>query len=403
MRAWGSLCKSEQEHLRRRGDEVAERLGFCVEEFNDPPWLAGEVFYAKAMTPNWDAWRKAVREYLDSKAYPKIDIVIKVGLHAAFNDRVDRDPLKVISDDRWRDLFDELGFIYDKEQNRLTPKPLNLSDNTTQALEQAISNIPEYNHPKVGPFLIKDDLEIAAESVLGATITKGRLVRLADGIIGRILIKLGYKITTRWFSRYDFKEALVPKTCGRVFDRAMQVENLLQTPAFAKGFRIHSPVLVRDEHTLIYMELLGPRQAVKANWAALRQRNRNHYLFGRIEVNKDDKLTTIKTTLPCGWDHWCLIHRQASYDKLTPQETFYLIDHNQKPSGPPKTFIAFLAKSLAIPILAQWAKYLWVEGRMKELITPLSEGCYGFGGWKVETHQWSEVVSSGLAEGHISF
>ncbi len=405
--AWGRFDKAEQEHLIQRGDEFAEKLGFYIEEFNDPPWLVGKIFYAKAMTPDFEAWREAVSQKVKKRAYPKIDAVKEAGLRAAFNHRVVRDPLKLISDQQWRDLFDELGFIYDQEQNELTPKPLNLSVYTTKALTKAISALPTYSHPKIGPFLIKDNLTIATQKVLAQTITRGRLDRLiADGVIGRILIKLGYKITSRWLSRYEFSEAYVslPQTSGgEVFTRAMQVDPNMQTPAFAKGFRIHSPVLVRDEHTLIYMELLGPRQAVKANWAALRQRNRSHYLFGVFSVSKEDKLTTLKATLPCGWDHWCLIHRQASYDKLTPNELFYLIEHTPKSKSPPSTFIAFLAKSLAIPILPKWAEYLWISGRMKELITPLSENCYGFGGWKVETHEWNEIVKEGLGEGHITF
>lgn len=403
---WGNLDKAEQEHLYERGDEVAQKLGFCIEQFSDPPWLAGQTFYAKAMTPDFTAWREAISQMVSNKAYPKIDIVKEVGLRAAFNNRISRDPKQIISQKSWCDLFDDLGFVYKPEQNELTAKPINFDNSTIVALERAISDIPTYKHPKIGPFLIKGDLTAAAREVLGEAVTKGQLDRLIqDGLIGRIIIKLGYKITARWISKYEFRQANITspeELDGRVFTLAYQVDPNMQTPAFASGFRIHSPVLVRDEATLVYMELLGPRQAVKANWAALRQRNRSHYLMGRLEVSKEDKVVTLKSTLPCGWDHWCLIHRQASYDKLTPNETFYLIENTQKQERP-NTFIAFLAKSLAIPILPEWAEYLWVEGRMRELISPLSESCYGFGGWKVSTDQWAEIVSEGLEKKLLSF
>lgn len=360
------------------------------------------------MTPDLKALQQTVSRQVNVGLI-EISILKMTGIQAAFADHVLKDPEEFISEESWRDLFDQLGYIYDPSQTHLIPKPLNLSANAQNTLTIAISNLRTYNHPKVGTFLIKDEVMQAAKDALNLTITQARLEQLlSDGIIGRVLIKLGYQTTTYWLSKREFiRVSIGSQNFGtEVLLRAMQVDQELRTPQFAKGFPIHSPALVRDETTLVYMELLGPRQAVKANWAALRQHKKSRYFYGGgLEVTKEDKPITLKTTLPCGWDHWCLIHRQASYDKLTPQETFYLIDDNTTQSGPPSSFIRFLAKSLSIPILPEWAEYLWIEGRMKALISPLTKNCYGYGGWKVETGKeaWNTMVSEGLKEKQINF
>ena len=403
------LTSMERKYLTKRCDEVAKKLGWSICNFDfDPNWPAGEIGYAKAMKPDMEACREAITRVLNSWHGHDISYVLRAGLQAAFANRVNQDPEEFISYETWRDLFNQLGYIYDPKQTQLIPKPLNLSDSAQNVLATAISGLRTYNHPKIGAFLIKDNVMQVAKEALELTITKARLEQLVtDGIIGRVLIKLGYQLTTRWLTRYEL--TMLPKKVNQgaeVYTRAIQIDHEVKTPTFAKGFTIHSPVLVRDERTLVYMELLGPRQAVKANWAALRQHKKSRYFHGgQLEITKEDKPITLKTTLPCGWDHWCLIHRQASYDKLIPQKTFYLIDHNPAPSGPPSTFIPFLAKSLSIPILPEWAEYLWTEGRMQSLILPLTKNCYGHGGWKVETTKdaWDTMVSEGLGEKQIQF
>ncbi|MGB0385319.1 MAG: hypothetical protein ACPGWR_10895 [Ardenticatenaceae bacterium] len=403
------LTSMKRSYLKERCDQVAGELGWSIRSFDsDPVWPGGQVGYAKPMTPNLEALQQAVSRQVNAGLI-EIPILKMTGIQAAFADHVLKDPEEFISDESWGDLFNQLGYIYDPSGAHLIPKPLNLSANAQNTLAIAISDLQTYNHPTIGTFLIKDSVVQTAKETLNLTITQARLEQLlSDGIIGRVLIKLGYQTTTRWLSRHEFIRVLTkPQNFGtEVLLRAMQVDQELKTPQFAKGFPIHSPALVRDESTLVYMELLGPRQAVKANWANLRQPKKSRYFYGgRLEVTKEDKPITLKTTLGCGWDHWCLIHRQASYDKLTPQETFYLIDDNTTQSGPPPTFIPFLAKSLGVPILPEWAEYLWIEGRIKALISPLTKNCYGYGGWKVKTGKeaWNTMVSEGLGEKKINF
>ena len=85
-----------------------------------------------------------------------------------------------------------------------------------------------------------------AKEALNLTITKAKLEKLiSDGIIGRVLIKLGYQIKPSWLSRYDLLKAKPPLDRNAdVYTRAIQVDHEVKTPTFAKGFTIHSPVLV---------------------------------------------------------------------------------------------------------------------------------------------------------------
>ena len=121
------------------------------------------------------------------------------------------------------------------------------------------------------------------------------------------------------------------------------------------------------------------------------------------EQPKLDGLITLKTTLPCGWDHWCLIHRQASLERMVPGEPFYLLDDDSQPI--PHAFHPMLAKSLAVPILPEWTEYLWISGRLDNLIQPLVENCYGMAGWSIDAKEeaWEAIITKGLKEEHITF
>jgi hypothetical protein len=107
--------------------------------------------------------------------------------------------------------------------------------------------------------------------------------------------------------------------------------------------------------------------------------------------------------LPIGWDHWCLIHRQASCEHMIPGEPFYVLDDGEL--AIPPAFYPMLSKSLALPILSEWIEVLWIAGRQRRIITPLDEYCHGRGAWRVaaEEDKWREIVSIGLAQSSMSF
>ncbi|MCP4425322.1 MAG: hypothetical protein GY803_12575 [Chloroflexi bacterium] len=155
---------------------------------------------------------------------------------------------------------------------------------------------------------------------------------------------------------------------------------------------------------MIYLELLGPREAVKANWAALRNSGRRQILNGQlVQVRKADQLTTLKTPLPCGWDHWCVLHRQVSARKMTPAEPFYLLSKGEE--AIPPSFYPLLSRALAAPTLPAWAEYLWTHGRQTNLITAVTDGCHGLAAWKIDASSptWGEIIGAGVQKCLITF
>jgi hypothetical protein len=83
-----------------------------------------------------------------------------------------------------------------------------------------------------------------------------------------------------------------------------------------------------------------------------------------------------------------LIHKQASLKERNPEQPFYLLDDGTQPI-PPLSY-PMLNKCLALPLLPDWAGYLWENGRERSLITLLDDGegqGYGSSWHSVRTNQ----------------
>jgi hypothetical protein len=79
----------------------------------------------------------------------------------------------------------------------------------------------------------------------------------------------------------------------------------------------------------------------------------------------------IQSTLPCGWANQILIHKQARLKEMKPQEPFCLLHYGllSPSNGPiPPLLYARFNKCLALPLLENWAEYLWENGRERNLI-----------------------------------
>jgi hypothetical protein len=65
-----------------------------------------------------------------------------------------------------------------------------------------------------------------------------------------------------------------------------------------------------------------------------------------------------------------------------------------------------LNKALALPLLPEWANYLWENGRLQKLITLLNHGeGQGYITWRVlpTTEAWQDVVQIGLQTAVLGF
>jgi hypothetical protein len=177
--------------------------------------------------------------------------------------------------------------------------------------------------------------------------------------------------------------------------------------SLASGLAVHVPALTidDDEHTLVYLEMLGPKQSVKANWAALVGGGKVHWLGSRrIELDGMKEHVRVQTSLPCGWNNTILIHKQASLREMNPEQPFYLLDDGRQ-SIPP-LFYPMLNKALALPLLENWSGYLWQAGREHDLVHILDNGQgQGYAAWRVlpAAAEWQELVQAGLAADAIVF
>ncbi len=174
--------------------------------------------------------------------------------------------------------------------------------------------------------------------------------------------------------------------------------------ALAKGLAVFTPARAIDDvdDTLIYLEMIGAKQSVKANWAALVGGDKVHWL-GRKRIRLDGMKEHVKiqATLPCGWANHILIHKQASLKEMNPEQPFYLLDDSKRPALSqskwpiPPLFYPMLNKCLALPLLPEWAGYLWENGRLRRLITLLDAGeGQGYAAWQVlpVPDEWQAVV-----------
>jgi hypothetical protein len=157
--------------------------------------------------------------------------------------------------------------------------------------------------------------------------------------------------------------------------------------------------------TLVYLEMIGPKQSVKANWAALVGGGKVHW-FGRQRVQLDGmkEHVLVQATLPCGWADHILIHKQTSLKAMNPEQPFYLLDDGTWPVPP--LFYPMLNKALALPLLEAWADCLWLSGRQRNLISLLANGeGQGYAAWRVlpAAAEWQQLVQEAIQVGQISF
>ena len=376
-----------------------------AENITDERWhFSNEMAWLRDLEPNIDALFSAVQRSV-AQGYTALRTIYKAGWQAAFNYSVQRDPEGIISDEQWAHCFATLGYRIDTSGEGIEPLPIELPDGTITALQRAIADLPRYRHGNSNGMLRLSELLDAFRNV----VSRGQSSVLPDaqrdallqrGIIGEALVALGFETGTTWYPGNQMQPPV--SVDDRYIKRAQQIAEKGVEATFAEGLPVHAPVLVRDDERLVYLEMVGPKESVRANWAALRANYRRHYINrGWLSTNKSDGLTTLKRTLPCGWEHWALVHRQCAVESVQPAEPFYLLVDGE--SSVPPLFFTMLAHSLAVPLMPAWGDYLWRHGRLRGLIVSISDASHGMGGWRVEADEeaWRELVQEGLREGAI--
>ena len=405
-RAWQlyphQISAQQRDFLTTRCRVWLERAAWHrLERLVDERWRHdSEVAWLNDLTPDLEALTRVVQRTLD-EGITALSSIRRRGLHAAFNYSVRRDPEGLIGDEIWQEIFAAAGFELDEQGEQLRPLPLTIPRGTAERLPRAIQALPRYRQHDISGMLRLNEVVDAFCDLIGLqarALPDAQLEQLlSEGVIGAALVGLGFETTPQWVAGRLVEPAVEGRE--RFIWPAQQVQQAIIDVTFAEGLPVAAPVLLRDEERLIYLELVGPKESVRANWAALRANYKRHYVGrGWLASSKDDGITTLKQSLPCGWEHWALVHRQCAVKSLQPAEPFYLLDDGT--AIVPPVFFTMLAHSLAVPLMVTWCDYLWQQGRLRGLISSLREGSHGMGGWRVEATEtaWRELVQRGLRE-----
>lgn len=173
----------------------------------------------------------------------------------------------------------------------------------------------------------------------------------------------------------------------------------------AKAFPVHAPLCIIDEkrNAIVCLQLIGNPQAVKANWARLMTAYQTSVEIDDVYIRQRGmkKHLVFKKLLPLDQVEWVLLHKQASYEAMQPDEPFYVLDNAE--SDHPAAFFPMLDAALAIPLQPHWANYFWQQGLDHKLIRPVSERAYGKMAWHVNTttETWEQIIQEGFRQGAL--
>lgn len=297
------------------------------------------------------------------------------------------------------------GYHPTPEDGEYRPLPVSLDLEDEAEIAEKLATITPVGTEFGQALLLRDVLD-----ALGvATISEWQAEQLVEnGRVSQVLRQMGYKAELIWCQPYHFQPKLGDDLAHQVILKEVRVQNDPNKKlSLAKGLAVYTPALAIDDvdDTLVYLEMVGAKQSVKANWAALVGGGKVHWL-GRKRIRLEGMKAHVKiqATLPCGWANHILIHKQASLKEMNPEQPFYLLDDGRQQIPP--LFYPMLNKCLALPLLPEWAGYLWENGRERNLATLLDEGGgQGYAAWRVlpSGNDWQEIVQIGLQERLLHF
>jgi len=297
------------------------------------------------------------------------------------------------------------GYRPTPQDGEYRPRPVTLTAAAETNLQEKLAALSPALTELGQALLLRDVLD----ALDVASISEWQAEQLvADGRVSQALRQVGYQTELTWCQPYHFQPKRDGHEARRVILKEVRVKNdPTRKLSLAQGLAVLTPALAIDDvdETLVYLEMVGAKQSVKANWAALVGGGKVHWL-GRKRIRLDGMKEHVKiqATLPCGWANHILIHKQASLKEMNPEQPFYLLDDGTQPIPP--LFYPMLNKCLALPLLPEWAGYLWENGRAHELITLLDEGeGQGYAAWRTlpTSKEWQSVVECGLQSQKISF
>lgn len=402
-RHWSQLSQAEQTLIQTQVDEIAGRHGW------DKDGRPVSGLYSRPLPVNEAAARSRLLEWLrqENGRPVLVSSVIYQAQVGAYGRSFYTNELAPVLQNIVTESLQTVGYRSKPEDGEYRPLPISLTPAVAADLGGKVAAIPPVMTDWGEAILLCDLLTAVMGSDQAVSEWQaGQLV--ADGRVSQALRQLGYQTELTWLQPYHFHPKPGDDDAHQVILKEVRVQNdPNKTLSLASGLSVYTPALVIDNlaDNIVYLEMVGAKQSVKANWAALVGGGKVHWL-GRQRICLDGMKNHIKlqSSLPCGWANHILIHKQASLKQMNPEEPFYLLDDGVQPIPP--LFYPMLNKCLALPLLESWAGYLWENGRERSLITLLDNGeGQGYAAWRVlPAHEvWQSVVHAGLHFEAIAF
>lgn len=400
-RAWHSLSRVQQQIIKKRVHELATKQG----------WQSKGERFVHDLPANLSSAKTKIATLLESQNGHDVsrwDAVQSVQ-RGAYGRTFEENRLTPELEQLLVKQLESYNYETTADKHNLyRQRPLQFTDSQTTELTQTLTSLP-HHQTKSGEVILVEEIRQALLGVLNVDEIRPiqfEQLLAEDQIIGRWLRKQGFSRESTSCSGSDF---LPPQPQRQlVFGREVRVDRETAVPLeLADGLLVYAPIIALDgqSQTIVCLEMVGPKQSVKANWAALVNGNRKHALEGQqIKLQGMSDHLLLQTNLPCGWANWMLLHQQASLQEAQPNQWFYLLDEGQ--ASIPNLFYPLLNKSLALPLLKEWIEVLWEDGRDRDLIKLLSQDTgIGAAVWCVHptTKTWTEIIKTRLADGIITF
>ena len=212
-----------------------------------------------------------------------------------------------------------------------------------------------------------------------------------------------------YYNRYDYRNRRAFETLEKNASEEEGATNLL--PITIAGFGMKYSRAIRDasQPDLIYLDIVGPLEAVRGAWASLRSRKQVIYaLGGTVKMQKDPGHTILTTQLPYGDYNWTIIQNQAIPKKMRYDMPVYFwaeVGEMISETIPPKRFSAAFNRSAPFPIKPEWEPYLWEKGVDRRLVMPMQSGdCIRIRGFKLKMNRegWEALIQEGIANKEIA-
>lgn len=402
--SWSGLTPAQQEALAGQIDDLAAAAGWQIDREGDQ--------YAQPLPADLAGARRTLDRYLAEQEgrplsdWSVIDRAQQGAYGRSFYDAPLSPPLQRLVEER----LAAHGYETAARDGVYQARPVDLSGVALAELVERLAALPTVE-TAYGPVLPVEKVTALAQALSGAEALSVWQAEemLRRGRLSQALQRLGYENAPISCPPRHFRPPLAETEAARqVIRREVRVSrNARKTLSLAQGLAVYAPALALDdgEDTIVYLEMVGPKQSVKANWAALAGGGKTHWLGSRrIRLAGMRAHLKLANVLPCGWVNWALIHKQASLKEMNPEEPFYLLDDGRRRL--PALFYPMLNKALALPLLPDWSDYLWQSGRQRQLITLLDEGKgQGYAAWRVlpAAGVWEEIVTAGVGGGDIAF